>query len=248
MYTLENGTLNAGVVFFAVALLGTLVFGRFSAAGAATSWLSRTSGRPAAEGGDQAQALPVPAAGFRAGRGGRVHVRLAAGARSWLAGPALRPSGFTNHLMTAQFWATFPGPVIAVLTFFVCGFAAVYFLGRRAFAPTAVPTVLSSARRAGCAGADRGLRCLRRLRSLYGELHLERAGPRGGQALWDGGRPRVHEVMDCISVCPKNALSFGFAGRRSSPPARAMLRLLVARGGGPGPGLPGRHARLSRAL
>src|SRR5262249_31767041 len=29
MYTLENGVLNAGVIFFAVALLGTLVFGRF---------------------------------------------------------------------------------------------------------------------------------------------------------------------------------------------------------------------------
>ena len=29
MYTLENGALNAGIVFFAIALLGTLVFGRF---------------------------------------------------------------------------------------------------------------------------------------------------------------------------------------------------------------------------
>ena len=47
--------------------------------------------------------------------------------------------GLTNHLMTSGFWETFPGPLFAVLTFLVCGFTAVYFLGAKGFCTYGCP-------------------------------------------------------------------------------------------------------------
>ena len=47
--------------------------------------------------------------------------------------------GFSNHLMTDDFWRTFPGPVFAVLTLLSCGFAAVWVLGSKGFCTYACP-------------------------------------------------------------------------------------------------------------
>src|SRR4029450_12143059 len=41
---------------------------------------------------------------------------------------------FTNHLVTTNFWQTFPSVAVAVPFLFVCGFMTVYFLGQKAFA------------------------------------------------------------------------------------------------------------------
>lgn len=49
------------------------------------------------------------------------------------------PPGFTDHLMTAHFWGTFPGPAMATLTFAVCGFLAVYLLGSKGFCTYGCP-------------------------------------------------------------------------------------------------------------
>ena len=44
-----------------------------------------------------------------------------------------------TEFTTTEFWATFPGWIVGGLTFLVCGFAAVYFLGAKGFCTYACP-------------------------------------------------------------------------------------------------------------
>ena len=46
---------------------------------------------------------------------------------------------FTNHLVTSDFWATFPPLAVAVPFLFICGFMTVYFLGSKGFCTYACP-------------------------------------------------------------------------------------------------------------
>src|SRR4030095_3835874 len=46
---------------------------------------------------------------------------------------------FTNHLVTTQFWATFPPVAVAIPFLFICGFVTVYFLGSKGFCTYACP-------------------------------------------------------------------------------------------------------------
>src|SRR6185437_7333001 len=140
MYTLENGFINAGVIFTGLALLGTLVFGRFfcgwgchilALQDLCAALLRRAGIRPRPVRSRLLVFVPAVLAAYM------FLWRPLLGA--WLAGPAARAPRFTNHLMTTQFWATFPGPLIAVLTFLVCGFATVYFLGSKGFCTYGCP-------------------------------------------------------------------------------------------------------------
>ena len=57
----------------------------------------------------------------------------------------LKPAGeplipqFTNHLITTEFWSTFPPIAVAIPFLFVCGFMTVYFLGSKGFCTYACP-------------------------------------------------------------------------------------------------------------
>src|SRR5204862_2690071 len=46
---------------------------------------------------------------------------------------------FTNHLVTTNFWQTFPSVAVAIPFLFVCGFMTVYFLGQKGFCTYACP-------------------------------------------------------------------------------------------------------------
>src|SRR5205814_5756026 len=46
---------------------------------------------------------------------------------------------FTNHLVTTNFWATFPSVAVAIPFLFICGFVTVYFLGQKGFCTYACP-------------------------------------------------------------------------------------------------------------
>ena len=113
--------------------------------------------------------------------------------------------------MTTQFWATFPGPIIAALTFLVCGFAAVYFLGAKGFCTTAVPTVPFSARRAAWHRGGSWFRMRAKAADIYASctsnVRVHEEVRLYGMVI----DPGCMKCLDCISVCPKNALTFGFA-------------------------------------
>jgi tetratricopeptide (TPR) repeat protein/ferredoxin len=225
MYTLELGFINAGCLFFAVTLLGTLAFGRFFCGWGChlvalqdlCGWMLRRLG-----------IRPRP---FRS--------RLLAFGpfvlmsymflyptirRIWDSGPrAMRPA-FSNHLMTDDLWATFPGPAMAGVTLLVCGFATVYILGAKGFCTYGCPygALFGLADRLSphrilvtdaCEGCGH---CTATCTSNV-LVHIE--VKRHGMVV----DPGCMKCMDCVSVCPKEALHLGLAtpplltGRRPAP-------------------------------
>jgi polyferredoxin/Flp pilus assembly protein TadD len=213
MYTLELGQVNAGFVFFAAALLSTLLFGRFLCGWGChlvalqdlCGWMMKKLG-----------VRPRP---FRSRLLLYVPLALALYMFAWptvrrvlLGGQADVFPGFSNHLVTSSFWATFPGPVFAVLTFAVCGFGAVYLLGAKGFCTYGCPYG------AMFGGLDR----LSPGRILVNDA-CEQCGHCTATCT---SNVRVHEEVrlygmvvdpgcmkctDCVSVCPMNALYYGFS-------------------------------------
>jgi ferredoxin/Flp pilus assembly protein TadD len=210
MDTLENRYLNAGCVFFGVALLATLLFGRFfcgwgchivALQDLCAALLKRVGIRPRPFRSRLLVFAPAVVAAY---------MFLWRPFRSWLSGP--RPaSGFANHLLTTQFWATFPGPLVAIVTFLVCGFAAVYFLGAKGFCTYGCPygalfgvadrvapgRIVVSDACTGCGHCT--VTCTSNVR-VHEEVRLH------GMVV-DAG---CMKCMDCVSVCPTQALSYGF--------------------------------------
>lgn len=212
MYTLRDGYLNAGFIFFAVALLSTLVFGRFVCGWGChlvayqdlCGWIMK-----------KLHVKPKP---FRS----RLMVFVPLGLALYMfAYPSvyrvLFPSpqtafpGLTNHLMTDAFWKTFPGPVIAVLSVLVCGFAAVYFLGAKGFCTYACPyggffAPMDRVSVGRVLVNDDCEQCGHCTANCTSNVRVNEEVKLYGMVV----DPGCMKCLDCVSVCPKNALRFGF--------------------------------------
>src|ERR1041384_7982372 len=145
MYTLQRGAVNAGFIFFILAILATLIFGRFVCGWGChivslqdfCSWILEKMGLK-----------PRP---FRSRLLIFVPLIVAFYMFVWptayrffvlyFAGPSNEPviPAFTNHLITTEFWATFPPVAVAIPFLFICGFMTVYFLGSKGFCTYACP-------------------------------------------------------------------------------------------------------------
>ena len=213
MYTLQNGAINAGFVFFALAIAATLIFGRFVCGWGChivalqdlCAWLMKKIG-----------ITPRP---FRSRL--LVFVPIVAALymfvwptveRALFAAPdgSVIPN-FSNHLVTTEFWATFPTFAVAVPFLFVCGFVTVYFLGAKGFCTYACPY-------GGFFGvADRFSPGRIRVTDACNEcghctavctsnviVHAE--VKQYGMVV----DPACMKCMDCVSACPTDALYFGF--------------------------------------
>ena len=121
-----------------------------------------------------------------------------------------RHPGFSNHLLTEDFWQTFPGPFIAVLTFVVCGGLIVYLLGNKGFCTYACPYGASFRFRIGWQWAASALPMLVII-AVNALPHctsnvMVHAEVRDFGMVVD---PGCMKCMDCVSVCPNDALYFG---------------------------------------
>ena len=264
MYALELGQINAGFVFLLVAMAATLIFGRFFCGWAChlvalqdlCAWMMKKVGvRPRPFRSRLLMWVPAAAAFYmfvwpafkRAGT-------VLAERWGWLAAleqrdlldlareigviyavpdPTFR--GFSNHLMTDSFWKTFPGPLWAVLTLATCGFAAVYLLGAKGFCTYACPYgalfgVMDRFAPARIVVSDACEQCGHCTASCTSNVLVHEEVRRYGAVV----DPGCMKCLDCVSVCPNGALSYGPARpaimKRKPTDQRAVRRYSLGLG------------------
>ncbi|MFN0140352.1 MAG: tetratricopeptide repeat protein, partial [Pyrinomonadaceae bacterium] len=213
MFTLQTGAINAGFIFFSLAILATLIFGRFVCGWGChivalqdfCAWLLKKVGL-----------TPRP---FRSRV--LVYVPLIVALYMFVWPTALRffakaPSEplipqFTNHLITTEFWATFPPVWVAIPFLFICGFVVVYFLGSKGFCTYGCPYggffVLADRVAPGkIRVTDDCNQCGHCTATCMANVQVHAEVATHGMVV----DPGCMKHMDCISVCPNDALYFGF--------------------------------------
>ena len=210
MQTLELGYVNAGFILFVALILSTLVLGRFFCGWAChvvayqdlCAWLlNRVGLRPRPVRSRLLVFVPLGAA---------VYMFAWPQVARLLEG-RLHPGFVAWHLTTSTFWRTFPGPVVGMLTFLVDGFLLVWLLGAKGFCTYGCPygAVFGLADRVApgrilvtdaCMGCGHcTATCTSNVR-VHEEVRLY-------GAVVDSG---CMKCLDCVNVCPKDALYFGF--------------------------------------
>ncbi len=227
MHTLEHGEVNAGFVFFAVAILSTLVFGRFFCGWAChvvllqdlCGWMMKKIGiRPR----PFRSRLLVWAPLFFAlymfvwPTFKRIVVFPALSSLGWegVAGwlkPVAEFPGWSNHLVRADFWSTFPPWYVAIPFLLVCGFAAVYFLGSKGFCTYGCPyggffAVADRVAPGRIRVTDACEHCGHCTAVCTSNVRVHEEVRTYGMVV----DPGCMKCMDCVSVCPNDALYFGF--------------------------------------
>lgn len=213
MQTLEQGLVNAGFVLFVLAILSTLILGRWFCGWGChvialqdlCTWLLKRVGlRPRPFRSRLLVFVPLFAALYMF-----VWPSIVRAAR----GTPLPP--WVAHFMTYDLWATFPGPAVTVFTLLVCGFAAVYLLGNKGFCTYACPYggffgLADRVAPGRIRVTDACDGCGHCTAACTSNVRVHEQVRRFGMVV----DPGCMKCTDCVSVCPKDALYFGFG-----PPA-----------------------------
>ncbi len=226
MFTLQNGAINAGAIFFSLAILATLVFGRFVCGWGChivslqdlCAWMLTKVGLK-----------PKP---FRSRLLVFVPLLVALYMFVWptayrlLAAAPNEPiiPQFTNHLITTDFWATFPPIWVAIPFLFICGFVTVYFLGQKGFCTYACPyggffAVADTIAPGKIRVTDACNQCGLCTATCMSNVQVHAEVKQYGMVI----DPGCMKHMDCISVCPNDALYFGF-GKPSVAVKKSLKR------------------------
>lgn len=222
----KHGVINTGLVFFVAAILVTAVFGRFFCGWGChlialqdlSRWILIKVGirpRPL-----RSRLLGlVPLVAF-------VYMFLWPAIYKVAVGQPLGPAkaGF----LTSDFWATFPGLTVAVLTFFFCGFVIVFVLGSKGYCTYGCPygAAFSVADRVApirirVTDACQGCATCTAVCTSNVRVHEE---VREHRMVVD---PGCMKCLDCVANCPNEALYVGAGrpaiGKKGSGVAPGML-------------------------
>src|SRR5205823_1612963 len=118
---------------------------------------------------------------------------------------------FTNHLVTTNFWETFPSVSVAIPFLFVCGFMTVYFLGQKGFCTYACPYggffgLADKFSPGKIRVTDACNQCGHCTATCTSNVLVHAEVKEFGMVV----DPACMKCMDCVSVCPNDALYFGF--------------------------------------
>lgn len=223
MYTLQNGAINAGFIFFSLAILATLIFGRFVCGWGChivalqdfCGWLLKKIGL-----------TPKP---FRSRL--LIFIPLIVALYMFVYPTVVRfftkpPNEplipqWTNHLVTTDFWATFPPVAVAIPFLFICGFMTVYFLGQKGFCTYACPYggffgVADQVSPGKIRVTDACNQCGHCTAVCTSNVLVHAEVKEYGMVV----DPGCMKCMDCVSVCPNDALYFGFGKPSVSVPKK----------------------------
>lgn len=221
MYALEYGVITAGFLFMCLLVLGTLIFGRFFCSWAChimvlqdlCAFLLRKLGVARKPIRSRLLLLIPPLAAcymfvwpqlvrvWHCHSFPEFHFRT--DAEGWAS------------FATTNFWRNLPSAPIIILTFLVCGFGMVYLLGSRTFCTYICPygAIFGLADRFAPGRIrvnDRCRQCGTCTAACTSGVRVHEEVARHGTIV----NPACLKDLDCISVCPASALSYGF-GRPS---------------------------------
>jgi len=239
----KQGVINAGLVFFAIALLSTLVLGRWFCGWGChvvllqdlCGWMMKKMGvRPKPFRSRLLVYVPLllavymflwpgmyrwgvlPADAWLARSLGEDHWSVE-GVRGAFATfgvpvPARIPAWRAEwHLTTDDFWRTFPGAAVTVPFLLICGFATVYFLGAKGFCTYGCPyggffAPLDRFAPGSIRVTDACEQCGHCTAVCTSNVRVHEEVREYGMVV----DPGCMKCLDCVSVCPKEALYFGF--------------------------------------
>lgn len=217
LHTLHLGIITAGFLFMALTIVGTLVAGRFFCSWGChilalqdlSAWLLGKLGiRPQPIRSRTLLWVPVlamlylfvwPQIARQLDGSGLPQLHVQSDAQGWA-------SFATNH-----FWRNLPGPGITILTFVVVGSITVYFLGTRSFCRYGCPygVIFGLADRVApgkiklvgdCS------QCGLCTAQCHSQILVHREVARFGKVV----DPQCLKDLDCVAVCPNQALAYGF--------------------------------------
>ncbi len=200
-----EGVLNAGLVLLVLLIVSTLLLGRFFCGWAChvvalqdgSAWLLSKFGiRP----------RPIRSRLL-------AFVPLLAALEIFLLPGLLRgvPDATRWEFATDTFFTRFPGPVMTVITFLAVGLAAVWILGAKGFCSYGCPygalfSIADRVTKARILVSDACEGCGHCTAVCTSGVQVHREVRDFGQVV----DPGCMKCMDCVSACPKDALSFGF--------------------------------------
>jgi polyferredoxin/tetratricopeptide (TPR) repeat protein len=214
MHTLQRGAVNAGFIFFILAILATLIFGRFVCGWGChivalqdfCAWLLKKIGlTPKPFRSRLLVFVPLIVA---------LYMFVYPTVFRYFAKPKNEPliPQWTNHIITTEFWATFPPVFVAIPFLFICGFMTVYFLGQKGFCTYACPYggFFSLADKVAPGKIrvkeDACHQCGHCTAVCTSNVLVHAEVKQYGMVVDQG----CMKCMDCVSVCPNDALYFGF--------------------------------------
>jgi NAD-dependent dihydropyrimidine dehydrogenase PreA subunit/tetratricopeptide (TPR) repeat protein len=249
MYTFELGEVNAGAIMFLLAMASVLVFGRFFCGWAChvvalqdlcAHFMTKLGMRPKPIRTRllfwwstllalymfiwptlRREALEPIAAKFG--------IALPA-----ILGRSQAFPGFHNALIVEDFWATFPEWYVAVPFLLFCGFGAVYVLGSKGFCTYACPyggffAPLDRFSIGRIVVSDACEQCGHCTAACTSNVRVHEEVRDYGMVM----DPGCMKCLDCVSVCPNDALSFRFATpaaftkQRTTTPATSRFDLTL---------------------
>ena len=205
----KHSVINAGFVFFVLMIVSTLIFGRYAcgwgchliAVQDLARWILLKVGirpRPMRS----RLLMIVPMAAFLYMFVYPLVYRIAIGDSL-----AVRAVELTKE----RFWETFPGWIVGTATFVTCGFVMIYYLGSKGFCTYACPYgaifgVANACSPANIRVTDACEGCGHCTLACTSNVQVSKEVRTFGMVIDTG----CMKCMDCVSVCPKDALYFGY--------------------------------------